>query len=488
MRISRSTGNVWLPPLAVLTVVMCATVSAQDLRLVEAVAARDGETTRALVAQRVGVNAAQADGTTALHWAVHWNDLEAATLLIDAGANVNALNELGVAPLSLAAVNASPNMAAALLHAGADPNVARPSGETALMTGARTGSAELVQTLLHSGARVNEDSHFRGQTALMWAASEGHADTVRVLLDAGADVHARSTFGITALLLAARKGDIETTRLLLEARADVNTREPVLAFDARVDEEESQTSGRSALLIASASLVATSGREYHLVVEPSRHEDLAMFLLERGADPNVADSIGRTPLHAAVETGKALLVKAILAHGADPNARLVEAPHPFLGDFVSYERFVGATPAWLAAAARVPNAEILRDLVGAGADPDLAADDGSTPLMAAVGMVRNEARQATEREALDIVRFLVEHDIDVNAVDRNGRSAMHGAARLARNMLIPLLVDHGADVNIADANGLRPLDVGTVARPLQPDTAELLRSFGARSESDADQR
>ncbi len=144
---------------------------------------------------------------------------------------------------------------------------------------------------------------------------------------------------------------------------------------------------------------------------------------------------------------------------------------------------------WLAAAARVPNVGILHSLVTAGADPRLAADDGTTPLMAAVGMVRNEARLSTETAALNIVRFLVERDIDVNAVDRSGRSAMHGAARLARNTLIPVLVEHGADVNIADARGLMPLDVGTVARPLEPDTASLLRSLGGDSRlGSADQR
>ena len=137
-------------------------VWAQDLRIVDAVERQDREATRLLLAQRAEVNAAQADGATALHWAVHWNDFETATLLIGAGADPNALNELGVAPLALASLNASPEMAAALLRAGADPNVARPSGETALMTGARTGSVELVRTLLDSGAEVNADAHYRG--------------------------------------------------------------------------------------------------------------------------------------------------------------------------------------------------------------------------------------------------------------------------------------------------------------------------------------
>ena len=413
--------------------------AAQDQQLVEAVERQDRVAVRTLLAASVDVNARQPDGATPLHWAAHWNDLDIATLLMQAGADVNAVNELGVTPLSLAALNASAAMTDALLRAGADPSAARPSGETVLMTGARTGNAELVRALLAAGADLQARAHFQRQTPLMWAASEGHADVVQLLLENGADLHARSKHGTTALLLAARNGDVDTARVLLGAGADVNAAEPRLAFDARIDVEESQTSGRSPLLVASASVVATSGWEYGLNVTPSTHETLAIFLLDHGADPNVADTIGRTPLHAAVETGKADLVQALLARDADPNARLIEAPFVFKGDFVSYGRYVGATPLWLAAAARVPNVDILRALATAGGDPGAAADDGTTPLMAAVGMVQNEARQADEREALELVRYLVDLDIDVNAVNRRGRilsevrhaEDMHGAARLA---------------------------------------------------------
>ena len=467
---------------------MASLAAAQDQRLVEAAERQDRDAVRTLLAQSADVDAPQPDGATALHWAAHWNDLDTATMLIAAGANVNSVNELGVTPLSLSALNASSTMADALLRAGADPNAGRPGGETVLMAGARTGNAELVRALLAAGADVQASAHFQGQTPLMWAASEGHAHVVQVLLEAGADVHARSKHGTTALLLAARHGAVDTARVLLGAGADVNAAEPLLAFDARIDVEESQTSGRSPLLVASASMMATSGWEYGLVVTPSAHETLAIFLLDQGADPNLPDSIGRTPLHAAVETGKAALVQALLAHGADPNARLIEVPFVFKGDFVSYGRYVGATPLWLAAAARVPNVDILRRLAAAGADAGAAADDGTTPLMAAVGMVQNEARLAAESEALELVTLLVDLDIDVNAVDRRGRTAMHGAARLARNTLIPVLVDNGAKVDIADARGQTPLDVGTVSRPLHPDTASLLRSLGATKGADSAQR
>ena len=453
--------------------------AADDAPLADAAERRDLGAVRALLAESAAVDARQPDGAAALHWAAHWNDVDTARLLIAAGADVNAANDLGVVPLALAALNAGAEMADALLRAGADPDAARPGGETVLMTAARTGNPDLVRSLVAAGAAVRGAGHFRAQTPLMWAASEGHAAVVRVLIEAGADVHARSLHGTTALLLAARKGDVDTARALLDGGADVNAAEPYLPFDGRVDVEESQTSGRSPLLVASASLVATSGWEYKLDVEPSTHEALALFLLERGADPDLPDSIGRTALHAAVETGKADLVQALLDRGADPNARLTEAPFVFKGDFVSYGRYAGATPLWLAAAAREPDPGILRAIAAAGGDPGMPADDGTTPLMAAVGMVQNEARLAPESESLELVTLLAGMDIDVNAVDRRGRTAMHGAARLARNTLIEVLAERGARVDVADGRGLTPLDVGTVSRPLHPDTERLLRSLGA---------
>lgn len=453
--------------------------------LADAVERQDRRAVIELLANDADVNATQADGATGLHWAAHWDDTETAILLIEGGAHVNALNDLDVAPLSLAALNGSLDMTVALLRAGADPNLALPGGETVLMTGARTGNVELVRALLDAGAEVNVPGHWQNQTPLMWAAAEGHADVVRLLIDKGATVDARTKYGTTALMLAARKGDVETARALIEGGADVNAAEPILPSNARIDVEENQTSGRSPLLLASLSVVATSGSEYILAVKPSTHTELGVLLLEAGADPNLPDSIGRTPLHGAVETGRVDLVRALLAHGADPNVRLSEPPPPLKGDFVSRGRYRGATPLWLAANARVPEVEILRLLAGAGADPNLAASDGTTPLMAAVGMVQNEARLAREAEALAVVMSLVELDIDVNAANSQGRTAIHGAARLARNTIISVLVDHGAEVSIADANGQTPLDVGTLSRPLHPDTESLLRSLGATSGTDA---
>ena len=178
----------------------------------------------------VDVTIAQGDGSTALHWAVHWEQVDIAARLIAAGADVNAATDLGVTPLWSAAENSSLVIVRQLLAAGADPNAALLSGETVLMTAARSGDAAVVRHLLEAGAGT-EVTAARGQTALMWAAAQRHAAVVEVLLEYGADVDTRTVSwtevvktspdpwspeyvteqqqgGYTPLLFAARVGDL----------------------------------------------------------------------------------------------------------------------------------------------------------------------------------------------------------------------------------------------------------------------------------------
>ena len=403
-----------------------------DLRLVKAAEQGDKEAVRDLLEQKVDANNAQPDGATALAWAAYRDDLETAELLIRAGADANAANVNGITPLSLACGNRSAVMVEKLLQAGANPNAAQKwSGETAFMTCARTGNVEAVKSLVTAGADVNDRETRQEQTALMWAVAQGRPAVVRLLIENGADIHARtkssepvvvgtgfgnapsrfevplSLGGFTPLLFAARQGDVESARILLEAGVDVN---------------ETAADGISVLMVAT----------------DSGHEDLALFLLEQGADPNVADRNGMTPLHFAIVRGLSVvrgvrfgsmaddvtymirpimsrLVKGLLEHGADPNARLSRNLPRARNSYRPSIRTAGATPFLMAAAAG--DFDVMRLLVASGADPLLATeDDNTTPLMAAAGGLWLEDRaQEEERLALEAVEAAVELGADVNA-------------------------------------------------------------------------
>ncbi len=455
--------------------------AANDGSLVGAVKARDVEAVEALLRASVDVNTPAPDGATALHWAAYHDALPLADRLLVAGADVDAANDYGVTPLSLACDNGSAEMVARLLEAGAGPDAARSTGETPLMTCARTGSVDAVRALLDAGANPSAAEAWQGQTALMWAAAEGHTGIVRALVEKGADVHARTAGGFTALSIAAREDGPELAALLLDAGADVNATAP---------------GGATPLLVATV----------------RGHTRLATFLLEQGADPNAGEA-GYTPLHWAagawhteltgslrgIETardeewralnglrdGKLALVEALLAHGADPDVRLVNHPPQF--GFAS-QRFrvslTGATPFLLAA--MDADVAVMDALAAAGADTRLATDEGTTPLMVASGLGRVPAEtRVTEADTLDAVQFVLDLGADVNATNAVGRSALHGAAHVRSDAAVQLLVDHGAAVQVADRRGITPLMIaeggGHILLPGLGggSTADLLRALGS---------
>ena len=445
---------------------LCASgvVEAADLRLVDAVQRHDVETATALLAEGADVNATQPDGATALHWAAHWQAVDLATRLLRGGATVDALNDLGVSPLSVACRNGSDRMVTALLDGGADARVAEPSGETALMTCARAGSAHVAR-LLASGVDPNARERASGQTALMWAAAGRHTAAALALVEGGAAVNARSSGEFTPLLFAARAGALETARLLVEAGADVNATAP---------------DGHSPLLVASASLEAITGSDYRLVVESSDHEALGIFLLDQGAHVHQADRYGMTPLHYAVEMGKPALLRALLAHGADPNRQLARGLPFRRGDYVARSSYNGATPFWLAA--RLGDVEAMRVLREAGADPELPATRGVTPLLVAAGLTQTDSRMVAEDRLLEAVQWLtLEVGADMFAVDAGGQTAVHGAANVSGDAIIAFLVGQGADPMAGDRRGRTPLDVATRTLRPRPSTAALLRELAGET-------
>ena len=487
-----------------------------DVRLVTAASQQDWRAVRALVRERIDVNQSRADRATALLWAAHWDNREIVELLLRAGANVNAADDYGVTPLARACENASETMVSTLLKAGANPNAALTSGLSPLMIASRTGNLQVLRTLLAHGANPNGQTGSTGATALMWAITAQHRDVVRLLTEAGADVHVSSRKGFTPLLFAAINGDIETARILLAAGVRVNDR---------------GSDGTHALPL---SII-------------NQHDTFALFLLEQGADPNGAmDSV--TALHAAagnvttwlagwyrthgrgraiegggsigergLDPGRRLkLVEALLARGADPNARINTSAvvlgylgTPRYGAFeqnaVGTGDVRGATPLWVAAFSANggglfgenatyiidSGAAILRALLAAGADHRIATDDGTTPLMAAAGLGHRSYQPRRPRgprspSAEEAVKALVEAGADVNAANEGEFTALHAAVFRGWNEVVQYLVEQGANINARDYRGRTPFRMAEGTKQsfqfqAWPETAELIRRLGANT-------
>jgi ankyrin repeat protein len=464
--------------------------TAGDLRLIEAVRAKNTERVRSLIAERVDVNARQGDQATALHWAAHLDDGKTVDLLLRAGARADVADDTGATPLYLACLNRNAEIVTRLLDAGANAKTSLLGGETALMTCARAGNAIAVRALLRRGALVNARESAHDQTALMWAAAQSHPDVVAALVEGGADIRVRSREytqtvtsevtqragreelnytvprgGSTALLFAARSGDAESARLLIAAGADVN--------DALPD-------GSSALIVA-----AHSG-----------HTRAAEMLLDKGANANV-DAVGYTALHAAVLRSDLTLVKALLAHGANPNAPITKGTPVRRNsqDFELPKTLMGATPYLLAA--RFLEADIMRALAAGGADTRMRMKDGATPLMAAAGMgiaaPAQDEKRGTDRRGLAILDGgIVEPESrvletintaltlgsDIDAANPSGDTALHIAAAQGYDTVVTALVERGANINARNARGQTPLGA-LLARKSRPNTIELLRKLGA---------
>jgi len=465
-------------------------------------AAKQGNTAavRELLKQHADVNTPEPDGMTALDWAVRSNDQDMARLLIEAGANPKFANRYGITPLSLAAVNGSAPMIELLLKSGADPNAALPEGETVLMTASRTGDPAAIKMLLSHDAKVNVKENTMGETALMWAAAENHPEAVKALLEAGADINARSTVltlapfkwvtsgmvsttlprgGWTPLMYAARQNATEAARVLADGvsgtTADINLTDP---------------DGTTALVFAII----------------NAHFDLAAMLLDKGADPNVADETGMAALYAAVDMhtlgpmisrpapklvdklDAADLVKLLLAHGANPNARLKK---PVIGrhhDGGDQSMADGTTP--FMRATKANDLALMKVLLDAGADPLLTQRDHTTSLMiAASGGARAgayaTALSVSEATSIQAIQICLDHGVDINAFNNNGQTALHRAAQRGADQIVKFLAEHGAKLDMKDKQNRTPVDMallptpdpGNTPKPGHLATAALLRQY-----------
>jgi uncharacterized protein len=440
-----------------------------------------------LAGAKVDVNARGAFGTPPLHWRVDADDLEGARKLLKSGADANALTERGISPLNLAVANGNAAMVELLLKNGAKAGQSEPAGETLLMMAAQVGEPAVVKLLLDHGAEVNaRDPHF-GQTALMFAARAGHAGITSMLIARGAELNVATKpgappawvkpnsqagygFGIgiirggtpadrgrrdaatgamTAMHYAARQGHADVLEVLLKAGAAVNPRE---ANDI------------TPLLMAIS----------------NNNMAAAQFLLAHGGDVNARDWYGRSPLWEAVNVRNLYvhnatfkngidrppvleLISALLASGADVNARTKETP-PFRNHLLEitgsleWVDFTGQTPFLTAALAG--DVAVMKLLLSKGADPKIGTLQGTSALMAAAGVNWVVAQTYTEGPAqlLEAVKLCHELGMDVNQANSMGITALHGAANRGSDDIIGFLVEKGADLTAQDKERRTALD------------------------------
>jgi ankyrin repeat protein len=468
-----------------------------DVRLVEAARQRDAAAVGALLQKGVDVNAADGDGSTALHWAAASGNLEMTQALLKAGAQVTAETRIGaITPLLMAARGGHAAVIEALLAAGASANEANANGTTALMMAAGSGSPDAVTLLLDRGANPNAKDVTNGQTALMFAAARNRTEAIRVLLARHADAQIITTVvkltkvrvdangdplpppgeekpaaketadtdklpgvgfnqdgtplrkrngedrvfgatvigGMTALHFAAREGHADAVRELVAGGADVNT----------VSGGEKTSPINEAII--------------------NGHLDIAKFLLEHGADPRLANIDGLTPLYAAIDmrwrmntwypqpsieeekTNYLEFMNALIDRGADVNARV--ARKLWFRKFRYGDDWVepgGATAFWRAAQAN--DVDAMRLLVARGADANLATALDVTPLMVAVGVgFEYQGTNIKPDSRLAAVEYLVDElHADVNAKDAKHYTPLHGAAYVGDNAVITYLVSKGAN-------------------------------------------
>jgi uncharacterized protein len=495
-------------------------VGAATTDVADAVMRGDSAAVRRLLTQKADVNAPQADGATALHWAVYQDDLAIVDLLLKAGANVKVANGFGATPLSLAAESGNPAITRRLLDAGADPNERMGNSDTVLMMAARTGNVATMTLLLDRGADVNAKETARGTTALMWAVAQRHPAAVQLLVDRGANVSAASNpawqdrpvsyakasdprpsrkrglfgnqigprnmrgtdgGGLTPLAFAARANDLESVRILLAAGADVNQ-------------------------------VTNYGWSPLLVATQNRYYQLASYLLDHGADPNIANKGAWSPLYLAVDNRnieggdypvrKADMdtleyIRKLIDKGADVNWRVKDSTWYRTVFTSQWVHETGATAFWRAS--QSSDIVVMKLLLEHGADPNIATTINVTPLQVAagIGWVEGVTYEWSKEANIEAVKLLLSVGNDPNAVAETGRTALHGAGHKGSTAVIQLLVDAGAKLDARDygmngndaggrlkehtwlpvdyADGL--IRIGTQSAIIQPEAGALLRKL-----------
>jgi len=415
------------------------------------------------------VNERQPDGMSALFWAVYYDQTDMVRLLLNANANADANNRFGVTPLIQASMNGNGAVISMLLDSSANPNTYTLQGDTALMNAAKAGSTTGVQALIEAGAEIDaRDSHL-SQTSLMWAAANNNAEIVRILGENGADINARSaelefagitqggpsgflpSGGLTALHHAARENAIQSVEVLLSLGANPNILDP---------------QGISPLRIAAA----------------NANLDLAKILIEGGSNINdgaLVDimeleykelAFARAATNYTNQTTVRNLLTLMFDMGVDLDA-YPETALPYPHNSFTLGKGTSGRTALYNSTEGLHN-DLMTLLLEEGANPN-SLSNGNTPLSAALFIMSGTRPSGVftgvaERKLTDLmptIQLLLNYGADVNTLTGTGGSAdgtlLHQAAFYGNDEVIEFLLDKGVDLSQKDSSNRTALDIAS---------------------------
>ena len=461
--------------------------AAGDTRLSEAAMNGNKEVVRSLLKEKIDVDAAQGDGTTALHWAAFRDDLDMVKMLIAAGANVKVTTREGaITPLSMACNNGDAAMIETLLKAGADPNETNANGTTALMTAAGAGSADAVKVLLDHGANAKAKETAHGQTALMFAAALNRDAVIRILMAHGAEPNVTTEVKKVERVRFDQDGNIVEDRPGGRGAAPAGapaaggrggrggrgqtpaqtSAQVQQAADEASDAQAASDAAKAANDAAKSDLnilaraLNFKSAEFLLAKPKARAGDVA-FRAPRRVGPEAMG--GMTALLYAAREGHMQAVKALIETGANPN-------------IVNADKF---SP--IVMAITNGHLDLAKYLLDHGADVKLATISGLTPLYAVEDVqwaphawFPQPTVEQEKTSHLELMKAILEKGADVNAaiseklwfrsftndytwIDPAGATTFWRAAQSSDVPAMHLLVEHGADPKAITKAGDSPL-------------------------------